>query len=56
MADQDVSTLSQGDVVVDYVLKGTDRQLRDRYIDTPTLPIYGSNGQPLPYNAAGECE
>lgn len=52
MADQDVSTLSQGDVVVDYVLKGTDRQLRDRYIDTPTLPIYGSNGQPLPYNAA----
>ena len=43
MADQDVSTLSQGDVVVIMSKKGTDRQLRDRYIDTPTLLIYGSN-------------
>ena len=29
MADQDVSALYQGDVVVDYVIKGTNKQLKD---------------------------
>ena len=50
MADQDVSALYQGDVVVDYVIKGTDKQLKDTYTKVALTPIYNSNGELITYN------
>lgn len=52
MADQDVSALYQGDVVVDYVIKGTDKQIKGTYTDTAATPIYDSNGNLVTYNTA----
>ena len=53
MADQDVSALYQGDVVVDYVIKGTNKQLKDTYTKVALTPIYNSNGE-LNYLYLGE--
>ena len=39
MADQDVSTLHYGDVVVDYVIKGTNQSIKETYKDTPLTSI-----------------
>ena len=50
MADQDVSALYQGDVVVDYVIKGTNKQLKDTYTKVALTPIYNSNGKLITYN------
>lgn len=50
MADQDVSVLHYGDVVVDYVIKGTNQSLKPTYIDTPKTSIYGSDGKLVTYN------
>ena len=50
MADQDVSALYQGDVVVDYVIKGTNKQLKDTYTKVALTPIYNSNGELITYN------
>ena len=50
MADQDVSTLHYGDVVVDYVIKGTNQSIKDTYKDTPLTSIYGSDGKLVTYN------
>lgn len=52
MADQDVSALYQGDVVVDYVIKGTDKQIKGTYTDTAATPIYDSKGNLITYNTA----
>lgn len=50
MADQDVSTLHYGDVVVDYVIKGTNQSIKETYKDTPLTSIYGSDGNLMTYN------
>lgn len=50
MADQDVSVLYYGDVVVDYVIKGTNQSLKPTYTDTPKTSIYGSDGKLVTYN------
>ena len=50
MADQDVSTLYQGDVKVDYVIKGTNNQLKETYKHTDLMPIYDSKGKLIKYN------
>ena len=50
MADQDVSTLHYGDVVVDYVIKGTNQSIKKTYKDTPLTSIYGSDGKLVTYN------
>ena len=50
MADQDVSTLHYGDVVVDYVIKGTNQSILKTYKDTPLTSIYGSDGKLVTYN------
>ena len=50
MADQDVSALYQGDVVVDYVIKGTNKQLKNTYTKVALTPIYNSNGELITYN------
>lgn len=50
MADQDVSVFHYGDVVVDYVIKGTNQSLKPTYTDTPKTSIYGSDGKLVTYN------
>ena len=50
MADQDVSALYQGDVVVDYVIKGTNKQLKDTYTKVALTPIYNASGELITYN------
>ena len=50
MADQDVSMLHYGDVVVDYVIKGTNQSIKETYKDTPLTSIYGSDGKLVTYN------
>lgn len=49
MADQDVSALYQGDVVVDYVIKGTNKQLKDTYTKVALTPIYNASGELITY-------
>ena len=56
MADQDVSTLHYGDVVVDYVIKGTNQSIKETYKDTPLTTIYGSDGNLVTYNAAENAD
>lgn len=56
MADQDVSTLHYGDVVVDYVIKGTNQSIKETYKDTPLTSIYGSDGNLMTYNTAENTE
>ena len=56
MADQDVSTLHYGDVVVDYVIKGTNQSIKETYKDTPLTSIYGFDGNLVTYNAAESAD
>ena len=42
--------LHYGDVVVDYVIKGTNQSLKPTYTDTPKTSIYGSDGKLVTYN------
>ena len=56
MADQDVSALHYGDVVVDYVIKGTNQSIKETYKDTPLTSIYGSDGNLVTYNAAENAD
>ena len=56
MADQDVSTLHYGDVVVDYVIKGTNQSIKETYQDTPLTSIYGSDGNLVTYNVAENAD
>ena len=56
MADQDVSSLHYGDVVVDYVIKGTNQSIKETYKDTPLTSIYGSDGNLVTYNTAENAD
>ena len=56
MADQDVSTLHYGDVVVDYVIKGTNQSIKKTYKDTPLTSIYGSDGKLVTYNTGDNSD
>ena len=56
MADQDVSALYLGDVVVDYMIKGTTTKLKDTYTDTNRTPIYDVSGNLIKYNTADNIQ
>ena len=49
MADQDVSAFYTGNVLVDYVIKGTDQKLKDTYTKLSLSPIYDSTGALVSY-------
>ena len=52
MADQDVSMVQFGDVVVDYVIQGTSTQLQPSYVDTTLRPLFNADGSLGMYDAA----
>ena len=52
MADQDVSMVQFGDVVVDYVIQGTSTQLQPSYVDTTSRPLFNADGSLGMYDAA----
>ena len=56
MADQDVSALYLGDVVVDYVIQGTKTKLKDTYTDTDRTPIYDASGNLIAYNTTDDAQ
>ena len=49
MADQDVSPLYTGNVVVDYLIKGTNQKLKETYNKISEFPIYDSTGELVTY-------
>ena len=49
MADQDVSALYTGNVVVDYLIKGTNQKLKETYNKISEFPIYDSTGELITY-------
>ena len=49
MADQDVSALYTGNVVVDYLIKGTNQKLKETYNKISEFPIYDSTGELVTY-------
>lgn len=49
MADQDVSAFYTGNILVDYVIKGTDQKLKDTYTKLFLSPIYDSKGALVSY-------
>lgn len=52
MADQDVSMVQFGDVVVDYVVQGASTQLQPSYMDTTLRPLFNADGSLGMYDAA----
>ena len=52
MADQDVSQLQLGSVVVDYVIAGDGTSIKATYIDTNLRPLYNADGELAAYNTA----
>ena len=52
MADQDVSHLQLGSVVVDYVIAGEGTSIKATYIDTILRPLYNADGALAAYNTA----
>ena len=52
MADQDVSQLQLGSVVVDYVIQGTSTQLQPSYMDTTLRPLFNADGSLGMYDVA----
>ena len=50
MADQDVSQLQLGSVVVDYVIAGEGTSIKATYIDTILRPLYNADGSLAAYN------
>ena len=52
MADQDVSQLQLGSVVVDYVIAGDGTSIKATYIDTNLRPLYNADGELAEYNTA----
>lgn len=50
MADQDVSHLQLGSVVVDYVIAGEGTSIKATYIDTILRPLYNADGSLAAYN------
>ena len=49
MADQDVSALYTGNVIIDYLIKGTNQKLKETYNKISELPIYDSTGELVTY-------
>ena len=49
MADQDVSALYTGNVIVDYLIKGTNQKLKETYNKISEFPIYDSTGELVTY-------
>ena len=49
MADQDVSAFYTGNVVVDYLIKGTNQKLKETYNKISEFPIYDSTGELVTY-------
>ena len=54
MADQDVSAFHTGNVLVDYVIKGTDQKLKDTYTKLSLSPIYDSTGALISYTVGDD--
>lgn len=54
MADQDVSAFYTGNVLVDYVIKGTDQKLKDTYTKLSLSPIYDSTGALVSYTVGDD--
>ena len=50
MADQDVSAFYQGNVLIDYVIKGSNQSIKPTYTDTAMTSIYGLDGKLKNYN------
>ena len=49
MADQDVSALYTGNVIIDYLIKGTNQKLKETYNKISVFPIYDSTGELVTY-------
>ena len=49
MADQDVSALYTGNVIIDYIIKGTNQKLKETYNKISEFPIYDSTGKLATY-------
>ena len=49
MADQDVSPLYTGNVIIDYLIKGTNQKLKETYNKISEFPIYDSTGELITY-------
>ena len=49
MADQDVSPLYTGNVIIDYLIKGTNQKLKETYNKISEFPIYDSTGELVTY-------
>ena len=49
MADQDVSALYTGNVIIDYLIKGTNKKLKETYNKISEFPIYDSTGELVTY-------
>ena len=49
MADQDVSAFYTGNVIIDYLIKGTNQKLKETYNKISELPIYDSTGELVTY-------
>ncbi len=55
MADQDVSHLQLGSVVVDYVIAGEGTSIKATYIDTILRPLYNADDTLAAYNTADDA-
>ena len=49
MVDQDVSALYTGNVIIDYLIKGTNQKLKETYNKISEFPIYDSTGELITY-------
>ena len=49
MADQDVSALYTGNVIIDYLIKDTNQKLKETYNKISEFPIYDSTGELVTY-------
>ena len=49
MADQDVSALYTGNVIIDYLIKGTNQKIKETYNKISEFPIYDSTGELVTY-------
>ena len=54
MADQDVSAFYTGNVLVDYVIKGTNQKIKDTYTKLSLSPIYDSTGALVTYTVGDD--
>ena len=55
MADQDVSQLQLGSVIVDYLIAGEGTSIKATYIDTNLRPLYNADDALATYNTAEDA-